>query len=425
MSHPMTTARPHELERAITRFGALAGAVAGTVGFVYLVGGAVMWLRFWRSDLPADQALALLSKSDLLVVGLRVMILPALAAGALFLVLAKRRVGDRRRMGPVRLALLAVPVLVLALVVPFSPGAYAWPVAALGLWYLWCRVADGLPRRRLVWGAAAAAMLASALVSIARQLDYPVKLPSATLTLAAGESVTGVLVTAGSADVVVGLPEQRRLRSYPRASVETIEIGPALDRRSPSRSLLSMALGGDAWAATPFELWCGGESYGWTSLEELCRTQPRVAGVAGRFSGGAAMVRVTCPGRASRGCSGYLTLTTSQAFAVDGLPRAAPVELGRTVFQVEHGHMLEVALPVSRPVRRCLGATEQPVRLRAVLSTDRAGMGALNGEHGQPVTILFPGSAGGGPCVAAGDAVPAPLPASPPAPDETVMLPAD
>jgi hypothetical protein len=298
-------------------------------------------------------------------------------------------------------------------------------VAALGLWYLWCRVADGLPTRTLVWSAAAAAMLASALVSVARQFDHPVKLPSVTLTLAAGESVTGVLVSAGAGDVVVGLPEERRLRSYPRDGVETVEIGPALDRRSPSRSLLSMALGGDAWAATPFELWCGGESYGWTSLGDLCRTQPRVASASGRFVDGAAVVRVACPERAPRGCSGYLTLTTSQAFAVDGLARAAPVELGRTVFQVEHGRTLEVALPVSRPVRACLGATEQPVRLRALLSSDRAGMGALNGEHGQPVTILFPGREGGGPCTAAGDAVPAPVPASPPAPGDTVVIPGD
>ena len=420
----------HEPEALFLRFGTVAASAAGTAGFVYVVGGAVMWLRFWRSGLPADQALALVPRSDLLVVGMRIMILPALAAGGLFLLLAARR--SRRPEGAqvsrVAVALLAVPALVLALVVPFAPGAYAWPLAALGLWYVWChclRAQDGAPRA-LVRRAVVAAMLAAALVSIARQFDRPVQLPSATLTVAgAQEPVTGVLVTVTSDAVVIGVPETARLTSFPRDRIETVEVGPPLDRRSPRRSLLSMALGGDAWAATPLELWCGGESYGWTDLGTLCRTQPRLASATGRYAAGSVTVAVRCPAAADRGCSGFLALTTERAFALDEPGRAAPVELGRTVFQLERGTRLDVALPVAAASLRCLGAAAQPVPLRAVLSSDRSSLGALNGDNGERVLVRFPPPAAASGCV---EQPPVPstvesLPAEPPAPGGPLVLP--
>jgi hypothetical protein len=391
---PDAPSRPSELEALFLRFGTLAGSAAGTVGFVYLVGGAIMWLRFWRSDLPADQALALVPRTDLLVVGMRVMILPALAAGLLFLLLAARRSrrGEGTPLGRTTLVLLAVPAVVLALVVPFAPGAYAWPLAALGLWSVWCRcMPTERGARTLIWRTAVAAMLAAALVSIARQFDRPVKLPSATLMLTdERRPVTGVLVTASSDAVTIGFPESRRLTSFPRDQVATVDIGPPLDRRSPQRSLLSMAFGGEAWAATPLELWCGGESYGWTDLDALCRTQPRVASPLGEYADGRASVAVACPPEAARGCSGFLTVITSQAFALDDLARAAPVELGRTIYQLERDTTLEVSLPVAVALRPCLGSVEQPVPLRAILSSDRSGLGTLNGETGERVAIRFP-----------------------------------
>src|SRR5262249_55038773 len=63
--------------------GQVAAAVAACGGFVYLIGGLVMWLRFREADLPADQAVALMSKEQLLVVGLRLMVLPAAVTGVL------------------------------------------------------------------------------------------------------------------------------------------------------------------------------------------------------------------------------------------------------------------------------------------------------------------------------------------------------
>src|SRR3954453_5592127 len=73
------------VQGGVAQIGALAGAAAGAVGLLYVIGGAVMWLRFLPAGLPADQAVALVPKTDLLVLGLRVMVLPVLAAGALLL----------------------------------------------------------------------------------------------------------------------------------------------------------------------------------------------------------------------------------------------------------------------------------------------------------------------------------------------------
>jgi hypothetical protein len=411
------------LEQLAMRVGAVTGALAGTVGFVYVVGGAVMWLRFWRSDVPADQALALVPKSDLLVVGMRVLILPALAAGGLFLWLAKRNNGTPKRL---TFVLLAIPALVLALVVPLSFGSFAWPAAAVGLALVWAFV---LPKHReqdgwgLVWRAGVAAMLAAALVSIARQLDHPVRLPSATLTFADKHApVTGVLVSASPGEVVLGFPDKKTLQSYPRDGVQVLDIGPALDRRSPPASLLSQLLGDDAWAATPLELWCGGERYAWGHVGDLCQTQPTVRVRTAEFFQHAVRVQVRCPGAADEGCSGFFTLTTQDDFAIDNQSRAAPLRLGRTVFQVPSDSWVKVAIPINDLERRCLDAAGQPVALRALLSTDQAGQGSLNGRAGQRLDVAFSSktpsrSCSGAPRLsdttthAAPDATPPPAPA--------------
>jgi hypothetical protein len=385
----MNASPPSPFEQLMTRAGALAGAIAGTVGFVYVVGGAVMWLRFWRSDVPADQALALVPRTDLLVVGMRVLILPALAAAGLFLLLAKRLNGRPRRL---TVGLLAIPGLVLVLVVPLSFGSYAWPVAAAGLALVWVIVLPTHQGWALVWRAAVAAMVAAALVSVARQLDHPVRLPSATLTFAKGHApVTGVLVTANADEVVLGFPAKETLQSYPRDNIQVVDIGPALDRRSPPASLLSTLIGDDAWAATPLELWCGGERYAWGRVGDLCQTQPAIKARTAEFARHAVRVDVECPDAAHSGCSGFFTLTTLSDFAVDDQSRAAPLRLGRTVYQVPRNSWVKVSIPISDAERRCLDDVAQPVRLRALLSSDQAGEGGLNGADGQGLRVDFSG----------------------------------
>ncbi len=71
----------------------LLGALTGFAALATLSGGAVLWIRFDALHLPADQAIALLPKQLLLIVGLHVLVLPvaiAIAAAALLVLLLYR-----------------------------------------------------------------------------------------------------------------------------------------------------------------------------------------------------------------------------------------------------------------------------------------------------------------------------------------------
>lgn len=60
----------------------LLGALTGFAALATLSGGAVLWIRFDALHLPADQAIALLPKQLLLIVGLHVLVLPVAIATA-------------------------------------------------------------------------------------------------------------------------------------------------------------------------------------------------------------------------------------------------------------------------------------------------------------------------------------------------------
>src|SRR3954470_15887412 len=108
---------PSRIENWLTRAGTAAGAVAGLAGFVYLVGGVVMWLRFRTADLPADQGVALMAREQLFVVGLRLMILPLLVTGALVTLLALRATSERTRRVVSWVAILTIAAVLLLIVV--------------------------------------------------------------------------------------------------------------------------------------------------------------------------------------------------------------------------------------------------------------------------------------------------------------------
>lgn len=116
------------VENWLNRASVVAGSIAALGGFVYLVGGVVMWLRFRTADLPADQGVALMSKEQLFVVGLRLMILPLLVSGALVFVLALRVTSPRTRR-LLHWAAIVLVVAVLLLLVVWTFGVVGWPPA--------------------------------------------------------------------------------------------------------------------------------------------------------------------------------------------------------------------------------------------------------------------------------------------------------
>lgn len=66
-----------------TILGSLGAVAAAAVGGVYLVGGAILSLRARQAGLPADAVVAQASNRLLLSLGVRDLILPSLAWGAL------------------------------------------------------------------------------------------------------------------------------------------------------------------------------------------------------------------------------------------------------------------------------------------------------------------------------------------------------
>jgi hypothetical protein len=339
-------------ENGVTQAAALIGAFGGMLGVLYAIGGAVMWLRFERVGIPADQAVALVPKADLLVIGLRVMVLPALATAAVLTGLASVRRGRRPRAlrGPARIALLAAVVL-LILVVPFSFGAFAWPVALLGLVAYWLRlnrITLKTGRKFPVWRIAVAGVLAAALISVARQTDPPTQLPSVqafvtdlpglnrTLGLATTRDraaqpieLSGVLITANGSDLSVGDPTRGRIVTVPRSHVSSMIVGPPLDVRAPPESLLSRIIpGGTAWAVTPLEVWCVQIRYGWSQVLDACEDTARIVPAVDTLklkNGTVRGIEVECPAGAPYLCRGYVALQALGTGAKGEPPTTTPV----------------------------------------------------------------------------------------------------
>ena len=328
-----------------TTVGQVFGAVAASAGFVYLIGGMVMWLRFRQADLPADQAVSLMSRSQLLVVGLRLMILPALATGALAWWFASRtspvtvqaeaggswpaRARARvRAASKWRLGLIvggAVLLVIFAFMLPATWASLSWLAAAvlvIGFRLRQVRKPRGNLDPRLTL--AVVAVVAAGIVSLARQLDQPVQLLSARVTLDSGPPRTGVLVADNGDDVFIGDTVEHTIVGLPRSHVTSVTAGPP-EERAPAPSLLARLLGGNDYAITPFEWWCNGERYTWGELGDLCRTQ-LVLVDASRVLDGArpsyAPVKVRCPPRATEGCIGSLRLVSRKLWR--GGPASIP-----------------------------------------------------------------------------------------------------
>ncbi len=448
------------VERTLGQTATFAAIFAGTVGLLYVIGGTVMWLRFEKAGLPADRAVALVPQTDLLVLGLRVMVLPALASAALLLSLgamwrtrqarlaslraeaerlkepeegeqttARERMDEldeeirktetlprqqlpNPRSSPIRFALLAGVALLVALLVPFSAGALAWPIALVALLWYWLHLTseqkfergEALP----IWRLSLAAALAASFISVARQTVPPVQLvsvqadlekPSRLLAGSFGVPrdgdgpVSGVLVAITRDTVNIGDAADHSIVSIPRRGVSSLTIGPPLDQRAPPSSLLSRLLSERAWAITPLELWCENLKYGWAHIGDACQADPdllvddTLVIAENRVDG----VRVHCPGEAEDGCRGFVTIVTTSPGESPSDVRVLPVTIRRN-FAFDHALTDDVRLIVDEDALWDTLGGEVPERgrpkalhvdVRIVLSLDAARdavIGAVDGK---------------------------------------------
>lgn len=128
MSPAKESRRGRNLDEWFGSATTIAGAIAALAGFVYFVGGMVMWLRFRTADLPPDQGVALMSREQLFVVGLRLMILPTLVTGTIAALLAQRAAhqGESGR-GLLGWAGLAAVAILAALLPVWAFAVAGWP----------------------------------------------------------------------------------------------------------------------------------------------------------------------------------------------------------------------------------------------------------------------------------------------------------
>jgi hypothetical protein len=59
----------------LLKAGGTLATTAVSVGFVVLVGAAIVWVRFWAARYPADQAVDAVSREELLVIGAQALVL--------------------------------------------------------------------------------------------------------------------------------------------------------------------------------------------------------------------------------------------------------------------------------------------------------------------------------------------------------------
>jgi hypothetical protein len=352
-----------------------------------------------------------MSKEQLLVVGLRLMVLPAAVTGALAWLATARtepaQPDDQRRwFGRIRgwiraasvrklVVIAAVIVLALALLLglPATWASLGWGLAAVMV--IGCRVYQldhpGDARRERL-AIALVAVAAAGVVSLARQLDQPVQLLSAQVLLDDNSTRDGVFVSSTSNDVFIGDTDARKLVDLPRAHVTSLTVGPP-EERAPRESLLSLILGGNDFSITPFEWWCNGERYSWGELGDLCRTQLQLVDASRVLDSehpSYAPVRVRCPQRASTGCTGSLQLVSRKLFQVTSasVPKhvvIGPVPLrlvgaksGNTIGPGVTGYVCPVVDPNTRGVLRNIPAVGEAkamptVEFELVVSSDADG----------------------------------------------------
>jgi hypothetical protein len=241
----------------------------------------------------------------------------------------------------------------------------------------------------------AVAIIASAIVSVARQLDPTMQLPSVELVLAPadrgvpgaglptslqparrGGLVRGILVTASDATVAVGDPLERSITAYPRSRVIAMSIGRPLVPRTPPASLMSHLLAGDAWAWTPLKLWCGGDGYTWPHVGSACHTRPTVDPGALRASLGFVLgIHLSCPVAAQESCAGFVRVQTVAATFDPAQGQLLPAVISQGTYNVVPGRAADLQLPFDDKWKNgFLGDRRSvDVSIRVVLSRDALG----------------------------------------------------
>lgn len=234
----------------------LAGAAAGIVGLLSLVGSAIMWARLHALDLPAARGVALLSNQFLLSLGastLLVAMLVGVLAIGLFYGLRLALPEDVRHVAAYILVLALELVLLFAVFeVPLTtPQRLVVLVTGVLAGSLFAVAAANVHSFRRL-GLAAFFLVATlgGVLSFARNLGAPVKLDPAIILLKDGSLTSGAYIATTADDVYLAPDLFNRtygqLASIPRADVARISLSEPQDFRSAGAADSTPLFGGRA-----------------------------------------------------------------------------------------------------------------------------------------------------------------------------------
>lgn len=179
------------------------GAIAGIGAVMTFAGGAVLWIRFHELRLPADQAITLLPKHLLLIVGAHSIAVPVgvgvFAALVFILANALDPDGTSTRAHKWLLAVFAVPSAVIAfLLVSGYDVWHEWVVTIgallLGGVVLWVTVKGDVHHHTLPWVVLAVWTLCGAVVAVMRTTGEPTMEPVAVVLEGTPSGVGGFYI---------------------------------------------------------------------------------------------------------------------------------------------------------------------------------------------------------------------------------------
>jgi hypothetical protein len=217
----------------------LVGFAVGLTAFVYVAGGTVLWIRLFRSDLPADPVITSLPRELVIGIGLKSVVAPAAALAILAWVALRgvtwsiRTSGTRRTHGTLFLAVGAISFLAAFWLVPRLSWAIGGLIAAMVVYFIALLI--GWVRKRFQpvrdWGnsefalAAVVIGLGGAFIRVALEVADP-RLDNAVVCVGDGsEPYTGLLVGEAKDAVYLGERSERVVIAIPKSRVEELWIG--------------------------------------------------------------------------------------------------------------------------------------------------------------------------------------------------------
>jgi hypothetical protein len=231
----------------------VASAVAGGAAFLYLLGGALLLVRFANAGVPAGRAVSLVEGSRLIEVGATgiagpaiLLIVTAVVVSGIIRAIPAPRPRQRRRRRPPRWARGVIIGVSVLLLIGLLPPSLAMAIVIVGLsgLTLWLWLHDQLDSRNLPAlpvGLTFAAILA--LGSLAEEARGGPRLEPVTVHVAGSPEVRGGYIAQSAEAVyvarghgIVGIPNER---------VREVRIGPEPSVPPPPDSVLT-------WAARRF-----------------------------------------------------------------------------------------------------------------------------------------------------------------------------